>query len=210
MTRGTKWSFEADYLTACNCDWGCPCNFNARPTQGNCDGFGAWRIKKGVFGTTKLDGVAFVAVYFFPGLVEQGNATARLYVDAKSTPEQRKAIDAIYSGKHGGGIFEIFATLVKKLHPTKVAKIEFNADVKNGTGWIKVENILEMESELLKYPDGMTIRPTFTLPHGIEFKTGLATNAKRWWVRDEDLLATHQNKYAVVTTVKFSNEGCIG
>ena len=27
-----QWSFEADYFTACNCDWGCPCNFNARPT----------------------------------------------------------------------------------------------------------------------------------------------------------------------------------
>jgi hypothetical protein len=20
----TKWSFEGDYFTACNCDWGCP------------------------------------------------------------------------------------------------------------------------------------------------------------------------------------------
>src|SRR5262245_10832602 len=25
----TKWNFEADFFTACNCDWGCPCNFNA-------------------------------------------------------------------------------------------------------------------------------------------------------------------------------------
>jgi hypothetical protein len=29
----TQWSFEANYFTACNCDWGCPCNFNARPTE---------------------------------------------------------------------------------------------------------------------------------------------------------------------------------
>ncbi|NPC57753.1 DUF1326 domain-containing protein [Caenimonas soli] len=35
------WFFEADYFTACNCDWGCPCNFNARPTEGRCMGWGA-------------------------------------------------------------------------------------------------------------------------------------------------------------------------
>ncbi len=29
----TQWSSEADFFTACNCDWGCPCNFNARPTS---------------------------------------------------------------------------------------------------------------------------------------------------------------------------------
>src|SRR5215204_3138669 len=33
-----RWSLEADYFTACNCDWGCPCNFNARPTEGRCMG----------------------------------------------------------------------------------------------------------------------------------------------------------------------------
>src|SRR6476646_4454560 len=25
-------------LIACNCDWGCPCNFNAPPTTGTCAG----------------------------------------------------------------------------------------------------------------------------------------------------------------------------
>lgn len=204
----TQWNFEADYLTCCNCDWGCPCNFNARPSQGNCNGFGAWRIKQGVFGDTRLDGVVFAGVWFFPGLVEEGNATARLYVDSKATPEQRQAIEAIFSGQHGGGMFEIFADLVNKWHPTKVADIEF--EMGDGTGRVIIDDLFELESELLSYPDGTVIRPTFTLPHGIEFKTALATNAKRWWVRDEDLLGNYQNKYAAVSTVKFNNEGCIG
>ena len=34
MTTGAKvkWTMEADYLQACNCDYGCPCEFQAPPT----------------------------------------------------------------------------------------------------------------------------------------------------------------------------------
>lgn len=24
-----KWKYQAEMINACNCDWGCPCNFNA-------------------------------------------------------------------------------------------------------------------------------------------------------------------------------------
>jgi len=204
----TKWDFEADYYTNCNCDWGCPCNFNARPTQGNCHGIGVWRIRKGRFGSTTLDGVVFAASYFFPGLVEQGNAVRRMYIDRQATADQRKALEAIDSGQHGGGIFEIFPKLASKTYPPMVAEIEFRID--GPKAYVKIEGILEAESDSLTYPDGSIISPTFTLPHGIEFKEGLATNTKRWWIRDEEMLAHHENRYGVVAFVKFNNEGCVG
>jgi len=28
------WDLEGTVVIACNCDYGCPCNFNALPTQG--------------------------------------------------------------------------------------------------------------------------------------------------------------------------------
>ena len=204
----TKWDFEADYYTNCNCDWGCPCNFNARPTQGNCHGIGVWRIRKGRFGSTTLDGVVFAASYFFPGLVEQGNAVRRMYIDRQATADQRKALEAIDSGQHGGGIFEIFPKLASKTYPPMVAEIEFRID--GPKAYVKIEGILEAESDSLTYPDGSIISPTFILPHGIEFKEGLATNTKRWWIRDEGMLAHHENRYGVVAFVKFNNEGCVG
>jgi hypothetical protein len=131
-----------------------------------------------------------------------------LYIDARSTPEQQHAIELIYSGQAGGGIFELFRVLVAKALPPKIVPIEFHLDC--GKGRVRVADILEMDSELLSYPDGTTIRPEFSLPHGIEFKTALATNARKWWVRDEDLLGTYQDKYAAVATVKFTQEGCVG
>lgn len=201
----TDWEFEADYFTYCNCDWGCPCNFNARPTQGNCQGVGAWRIERGRFGVTSLAGVVFAASYFFPGLIEHGHGVRRLYIDRAASPAQRDAIDAIGNGREGGGLFELFAKLASKTYPTKVAKIEFRLE--GPTAYLRVDDLLEAESEALSYPDGSKILPTFMLPHGIEFKTALATNAKRWWIRDETMLASHENKYGAVSRVKITREG---
>ncbi len=78
-----QWSFEADYFTACNCDWGCPCNFNARPTEGRCMGWGAWNVITGQCGATSLDGTRFALYYKFPGSVEQGQGTACAYASKR-------------------------------------------------------------------------------------------------------------------------------
>jgi len=208
MAAKTKWNFEAEYITGCNCDWGCPCNFNARPTQGNCLGFGAWQITRGVFGATQLDGVRFADAWYFPKLVEQGNATTRLYIDTAATPEQRQAIEEIHSGRHGGGIFEVFAPLIKTRYPTKLANIDFHFD--GAQSWFRVDATIQVTSDTIKYPDGTVITPRLVLPHGIEFKEALATNATNWWMRDEELLGHYENKYCAVAIVKFSEQGCIG
>lgn len=203
----TKWEFEADYFTYCNCDWGCPCNFNARPTQGDCDGVGVWRILRGRFGDVKLDGAVFAASYFFPGLIEQGNGTRRVYIDSKSTTAQRFAIEAIAHGREGGGLFELFTKLATTTYPPLIVDIEFRVD--GAKAYVKIDGILEAESEALSYPDGSTILPKFALPHGIEFKEALATNARRWWIRDEAMLASHENKYGAVSRVKFNQDGLV-
>ena len=59
---------------------------------------------------------------------------------------------------------------------------------------MRIEGFAEAESELLSYPDGTVIRPWLELPHGIEYKKDLMTNAKRWWWRDDELLASYTNK----------------
>jgi len=52
-----KWSIEADFLQACSCDYGCPCEFSAPQTRGFCEGTGACRIIKGNYGDVPLDGL---------------------------------------------------------------------------------------------------------------------------------------------------------
>ena len=54
-----QWSLEADYFQACSCDYGCPCEFEAPPTQGFCEGIGAYLITQGTYGNVSLNGIAF-------------------------------------------------------------------------------------------------------------------------------------------------------
>jgi hypothetical protein len=56
-TSSPQWRIETEYVQSCNCDYGCPCNFNALPSYGNCEALVGYRIIKGNFGDTKLDGV---------------------------------------------------------------------------------------------------------------------------------------------------------
>lgn len=205
----TKWSFEADYFTACNCDWGCPCNFNARPSEGRCMGLCAWDILSGSFENVDLSGTRFAVYYKFPGPIEQGKGTACAYLDARATPSQKGALEKIGTGKVGGGMLGLFATdLVTTWLPTKTVSIDF--EFQNGKGRVRIEGYGEAESDLLSYPDGTVIRPSLDLPHGIEFKQGLMTNAKRWWWRDAELLASYADKYGAVARVRLGEEGCVG
>src|SRR3954465_10819356 len=51
------WSVEGVAFGNCNCDYGCPYQFERRPTQGHCRGFEVVRIDKGHFGDVPLDGL---------------------------------------------------------------------------------------------------------------------------------------------------------
>ena len=66
-TVKTKWRIAGEELIHCNCDWGCPCQFNALPTHDNCEAVGAWKIREGYYGSTRLDGVRFARVCHWPG-----------------------------------------------------------------------------------------------------------------------------------------------
>jgi hypothetical protein len=55
-----NWNMKADYVETCNCDYGCPCNFNGFPTYGNCQAVLLFHIRSGTYGNTKLDGVDFI------------------------------------------------------------------------------------------------------------------------------------------------------
>jgi len=50
------WEIHGMDFTNCNCSYGCPCQFNALPSHGNCHAVVFLRIDRGHFGKTKLDG----------------------------------------------------------------------------------------------------------------------------------------------------------
>src|SRR5579864_7113609 len=95
----TKWVIEADFIQACNCDYGCPCEFSAPPTKGFCEGVVAWRIQKGAFGNVHLDGLGMALAVRWPKAIHEGNGTAAVFIDERATPQQRDSLLQIASGK---------------------------------------------------------------------------------------------------------------
>ena len=53
----TPWEIDATEIANCNCAFGCPCQFNSLPTNGNCEAAVGYVIHKGHHGDVSLDGL---------------------------------------------------------------------------------------------------------------------------------------------------------
>src|SRR5205085_10095545 len=86
------WSIKGAWFKNCNCDPGCPCDFNQAPTHGYCEGIIAMRIDEGHFGDVPLTGLKFAGAAWWPGRLEEGNGHIIPIVDAAADEEQRRAL----------------------------------------------------------------------------------------------------------------------
>ena len=75
-----NWTIKADYVEACNCDYGCPCNFNGFPSNGFCRALVGYHIREGQYGDTKLDGLDIVNAYSWPKAIHEGNGTHQIFI----------------------------------------------------------------------------------------------------------------------------------
>ena len=85
------WRLSGKVLVTCNCDWGCPCNFNARPTTGKCEGGWTWHIDSGSYGDVTLNGLSFSVYANWPGAIHEGNGEAVTLIDERADEAQRTA-----------------------------------------------------------------------------------------------------------------------
>ena len=89
------WALKGVEYANCNCAYGCPCQFNARPTNGDCRYVLFARIDEGRYGETSLDGLRYAVVGKFPGAVHEGNGTQQLIIDEGANDAQRNAVRRI-------------------------------------------------------------------------------------------------------------------
>lgn len=170
----TDWRLEGDWVKNCSCAYGCPCDFNARPTQGWCKGLLAMHVRKGHFGDVKLDGVKFAVTVEFPGPLHEGNGAIQPIVDEKASQAQRQALFEILSGKHSreGTIFQIVSLIVTKIHDPVYAPIRFDFDLAGRRATISIPGVLETEVEPIKNPvTGAEHRIQVNMPDGFEHRS---------------------------------------
>jgi hypothetical protein len=164
------WQLHGKVLVSCNCDWGCPCNFNARPTKGKCEGGWTWHVESGSYGDVKLDGLNFSVYANWPGAIHEGKGEALILVDERADARQRAAIDVLLAGKSGGP-WEILGWTWPKVHGPFTTTYELTFDgVKSR---MKCGKYVEVECAPIKNPvNGAEAHPGVLLPQGIIFKTG--------------------------------------
>jgi hypothetical protein len=207
-TNGSpSWRMVGDEVGNCNCDWGCPCQFDALPTHGNCMAMIAYEINQGSFGDTSLDGVRFAELVWWPGAIHEGNGTRQTVVDESASPAQREAIEELVLGKHGGDYFEIFASVMSKELDTVYAPIEIDADRDARRGSVRIGDLAEATIEPIKNPvSGDEHRVRIDLPDGFEYRRAEIGNTVKARVSAQDPLSfTLENTYAQLNPFDWTN-----
>ena len=191
----TRWHLKGTALIACNCDYGCPCNFNAPPTTGKCEGTWTWQIEKGAVDDVALDGLAFSICVKWPGAIHHGNGEAVILVDERADARQREAIAAIVTGQFGGP-WAVLAWTWPTVHGPKPVPYEVSVDGVHMR--VKAGQSLELESTTIKNPvTGAEVRPGIVLPEGIVVKQ--ADLGSSTCLRVSDRIAfEHPGKYTAV------------
>ena len=170
-----NWRLEGEWLKNCTCAYGCPCDFNARPTNGDCKGFLGMRITKGFFEDTRLDGLSFFAVVSFPGALHEGNGQLQPIIDERASAQQREALFKIMSGQNSaeGTLFHICSLIVTKMHDPIFAPMTFTFDEAARTAHLVIPGVLETEVEPIKNPvTGAPHRVQIVMPEGFEHRVG--------------------------------------
>ena len=80
-----NWTLKGYLIGSCNCDWGCPCTFNARPTYTKCQGAYTWCATTGAFENVDLADLHLSLYADSPGPLHLGNVTSGFTRRARST-----------------------------------------------------------------------------------------------------------------------------
>jgi hypothetical protein len=167
------WMIKGPELATCNCDWGCPCQFNALPTRGNCRAVVALRIDEGHFGDVRLDGLKAAALLAWPRAIHEGHGEVLAIVDERANAQQREAILKILSGqetKPMATVFNVIAATAETFHEPLFKPIEFEFDQEKRTGRFSIAGIVDVRAEPIRNPvTGEEHRAKVVLPHGFEY-----------------------------------------
>jgi hypothetical protein len=190
----TSWNYKAEMINACNCDWGCPCNFNAKPTTGSCEGVWAAHITSGQCGDTNLDGLMFAWGARWPGAVHEGRATARIWISDGASDEQKAALEGILKGQLGGMPWMIIGATVDHWLDTASVPFEWTYDETRSS--YNAGNQIRVQLDTMKNPvSGMEVNATVMLPTGLITNELHATATKMYSVFSPGLKMAAPGKY---------------
>lgn len=171
----TPWELKGTEFGSCNCDYGCPCQFNGRPSSddGTCKALNFVQIHKGRYGEVKLDGQRFAFAAAWPGRVHEGNGEFQLVIDDRANDRQREAIRRIVYNEDAAqpqSPYWVYMSMCTTVHEPVIARIELEFDIEARTAHSEVAGIAVCDIEPTRNPvTGDPHRAQIVLPDGFHF-----------------------------------------
>ena len=153
------WEMSGRSMEFCSCTLMCPCWISAEvaPDEGWCSGALAFSVEKGSCDGVDLAGTSVALTADWPGNFFEGKGTGRLYVHAGDGDAQRRELEAIFTGKKGGHLADLFGAVITKWLPTETTQIAIRWD---GSPSVRVGSVGEATLIPLKDPSGKATRVT--------------------------------------------------
>jgi hypothetical protein len=195
------WKLKGTVLVGCNCDYGCPCNFNAPPTHGDCEGGWVWHIDEGTYDGVDLTGLTLAVFADWPGAIHEGNGKAVGVYDERASERQSEALEALLRGGEGGpwGIF-INTYELTGIHR---APVELHIDAERSR--YKLGEIAELQMEPIRNPvTGAEVQGCVKLPMGLVFNEGWCAASSVFRVNN-GVSYDHSGKQAEYAPFQYSS-----
>lgn len=206
-----SWEFKATELSSCNCDYGCPCQFNALPTSGQCEAMVGLQFHEGHFGETSLDGLRAVAIMWWPGAVHEGEGKAFIIIDEQADEAQREALIAILSGEEtepGATIFNVFSATYAEVFEPAFAPISISVDVESRIGQVTVPDLCESTARPIINPiTGEEHRARIDLPEGFEY--AMAEMGSTTFSTRGPISMSNEDSHAHFAHLHMNNQGVV-
>ena len=204
-----SWEIEGEEFSKCNCDYGCPCQFNALPTHGSCEAVVGCQINKGHFGDITLDGLRAAVVLWWPGPVHEGKGKMQIIVDEQASDAQRDAIVKIIHGEDTepmSTMWSVYSAMCPTKLETLSKPITLEIDIEERIGKILVPDVFETTGEPIRNPiTGDIHRARIDLPHGFEYDIAEMGSAST--EATGEIKLSLKNSYGQFNKLHLSNEG---
>ena len=194
------WNVKGNVLIACNCDWGCPCNFNAPPSRGFCQGGWSWFIDEGRIEDVDVNGLAVSVWAKWPGAIHEGNGAAVAFVDERADERQRGALVKLVRGEVGGP-WAIFINTYRLDGPHAASHRLEPADHNSR---LRIGDIVQLEMEPIRNPvSNAEAHPEIVLPEGLVVKRASLARSRHFEVA-EPMAYDHSGQYTAFGRFEYA------
>ena len=202
MAQSKKYHLKGHLLGACNCAWGCPCNFEEPPSYGPCEGVYLWQVDEGQYQGVDLAGLVISEVSKFPGAIHLGNGTSVYLIDERADDEQRQAIESMVTNE---APFSVFIDLTTQFMGFKYVPFQVTIDGINSHATIPGK--LDMHLAPMKNPvTGEDELATLNKPTGFTSQIQELCTTSAFKYDGDGLSVDFPGKYAEFCPFEYSGD----